>query len=157
MTQTTFPSTAFETYGYDADNNLTSKTDRKGNTIDYVYDALNRLTEKDYPDTTKVEYTYDLVSRLLGVSDPSGTYGFTYDNMDRLTGTTAQYSFLSGTTFTNAYTYDAASNRTGYTAPDGSTNTYGYDTLNRLTSLVNSATVRGVHPLPPRRQGHEGL
>jgi len=60
--------------------------------------------------------------------------------MDRLTGTTAQYSFLSGTTFTNAYTYDAASNRTGYTAPDGSTNTYSYDTLNRLTSLVNSAT-----------------
>jgi YD repeat-containing protein len=41
---------------------------------------------------------------------------------------------LSGTTFTNAYTYDAASNRTRYTALDGSTNTYSYDTLNRLTT-----------------------
>jgi len=59
----------------------------------------------------------------MGVTDPSGTYGFSYDNMGRLTGTTAQYSFLSGTTFTNAYSYDAASNRKGYTAPDGSTNT----------------------------------
>jgi len=76
----------------------------------------------------------------MGVTDPSGTYGFSYDNMGRLTGITVQYSFLSGTTFTNAYSYDAASNRKGYTAPDGSTNTYSYDTLNRLTTLINSAT-----------------
>jgi RHS repeat-associated protein len=140
VTQTTFPSVAYETYAYDADNNLTSKTDRKGNTIDYVYDALNRLASKTYPDTTNVEYTYDLVGKLMGVTDPSGTYGFSYDNMARLAGTTANYSFLSGTTFTNAYSYDAASNRTGYTAPDGSTDTYSYDTLNRVTTLANSAT-----------------
>lgn len=37
-------------------------------------------------------------------------------------------------------TYDAASNRTGFTAPDGSTNTYTYDTLNRLNGLTNSLT-----------------
>jgi RHS repeat-associated protein len=140
VTKTTFPSSLYETYSYDADNNLTSKTDRKSQTIDYVYDALNRLSSKTYPDSTEVEFTYDLVGKLTGVTDPSGTYGFSYDNMDRLTGTTAQYSFLSGTTFTNAYTYDAASNRTGYTAPDSSTNTYSYDTLNRLTSLVSSAS-----------------
>jgi YD repeat-containing protein len=40
-----------ENYQYDADNNLTSKTDRKGQTITYLYDALNRLTSKTYPDT----------------------------------------------------------------------------------------------------------
>ena len=138
VTQTTFPSTYVETYDYDADNNLTSKTDRKGQTILYVYDARNRLTEKTYPDSTTAEYTYDLVGRILGVTDPSGTYGFSYDNMGRLTGTTAEYAFLSSTTFTNAYSYDANSNRTGYTAPDSSTNTYSYDTLNRLTTLANS-------------------
>jgi YD repeat-containing protein len=79
------------------------------------------------------------------VNDPTGTYGFSYDtstplsagNMGRLTGTSTQYSFLTGT-FTNSYSYDAASNRTGYTAPDGSTNTYSYDNLNRLTTLANS-------------------
>src|SRR5690348_1965169 len=32
----------------------------------------------------------------------------------------------------------ADSNRTGFTAPDGSTNTYTYDTLDRLNSLTNS-------------------
>jgi RHS repeat-associated protein len=57
--------------------------------------------------------------------------------MARLTGTSTAYSFLSGT-LTNAYTYDAASNRTGFTAPDSSTDTYSYDTLNRLTTLANS-------------------
>jgi YD repeat-containing protein len=112
--------------------------DRKGQTILYVYDSLNRLTQKTYPDSTTAEYTYDLVGKVLGVTDPSGTYGLSYDNMGRLTGTTAEYAFLSSTTFTNAYTYDADSNRTGYTAPDSSTNTYSYDTLNRLTTLANS-------------------
>jgi RHS repeat-associated protein len=138
VTKTTFPSNYYETYGYDADNNLTSKTDRNGNTIQYVYDALNRLAQKNYPDSTSMEYTYDLVGKILQVNDPTGTYGFAYDNMGRLIGTTTQYSFLTGTNFTNSYTYDADSNRTGYTAPDGSTNTYSYDTLNRLTTLANS-------------------
>src|ERR1700678_163581 len=138
VTQTTFPSSFYESYAYDAIGNLTSKTDRKGQTIQYVYDALNRLTQKNYPDSTSAAYTYDLASRIQQVNDPTGTYAFAYDNMGRLIGTTTNYSFLSGTTFTNAYTYDANSNRTGYTAPDGSTNTYTYDTLNRLTTLRNS-------------------
>ena len=124
MTHTTFPSDLFETYAYDAVGNLTSKTDRKNQTIQYVYDALNRLTQKTYPDATNVEYVYDLVGKVQSVNDPTGTYGFAYDNMGRLVGTSTQYSFLPLSTFTNSYTYDATSNRTGYTAPDGSTNTY---------------------------------
>jgi RHS repeat-associated protein len=138
VTQATFPSGYIESYAYDADNNLTSKTDRKGQTIQYVYDALNRLTQKTYPDSTSVEYVYDLAGKVQSVNDPTGSYTFTYDNMGRLIGTSTQYSFLPNQPLTNSYTYDANSNRTGYTAPDGSTNTYSYDTLNRLTSLSNS-------------------
>jgi RHS repeat-associated protein len=137
VTETTFPSNLFETYAYDAANNLTSKTDRKNQTIQYVYDALNRLTQKSYPNSTSVNYIYDLASKIQQVSDPTGTYGFSYDNMGRLTGTTTQFSFVTGT-YANSYSYDANSNRTGFTAPDGSTNTYTYDTLNRLSTLANS-------------------
>jgi RHS repeat-associated protein len=137
VTQTTFPSNLFETYAYDAANNLTSKTDRKNQTIQYVYDALNRLTEKIYPNSTNVNYIYDLASKITQANDPTGTYGFSYDNMGRLTGTTTQYTFVTGT-YTNSYAYDANSNRTGFTAPDSSTNTYTYDTLNRLSTLANS-------------------
>jgi RHS repeat-associated protein len=143
VTQTAFPSGLNENYVYDAANNLTSKTDRKGQQIQYVYDALNRLTHKGYPDATGVDYVYDLVGKIKQVTDPTGTYGFAYDNMGRLIGTTTQYSFLTGTpapTFSNSYAYDAASNRTSFTAPDGSTNTYAYDTLNRLSTLTNSLT-----------------
>jgi RHS repeat-associated protein len=133
ITQTTFPSNLSETYGYDAVGNLQSKTDRNSRTISYTYDALNRLLSK----STGVQYTYDLAGRSTQVSDATGNYGFTYDNMDRLIGTTTQYTFVPGA-YSNSYTYDAGSNRTSLTAPDGSITTYGYDTLNRLNGLANS-------------------
>jgi RHS repeat-associated protein len=136
VTQTNFPSSYSEYYGYDANNNLTSKTDRKSNTIDYSYDELNRLTQKTYPDTTTVAYTYDLVGKTTQVVDPTGTYSFSYDNMGRLTGTTTAYSFLTGRNFTTSYTYDAASNRAGFTDPESGSTSYSYDTLNRLTTLA---------------------
>lgn len=55
--------------------------------------------------------------------------------MGRLIGTTTEYSFLPGTNFSNSYGYDAASNRTSFTAPDGSTNTYQYDHGNYVSYL----------------------
>ena len=136
VTNTNFPSSISETYAYDANNNLTSKTDRKSQTITYLYDAMNRLTSKTYPDSTAVDYVYDLVGKITQVNDPTGTYAFAYDNIGRLIGTTTSYNFLTGRNFTNAYTYDAASNRTGFTDPESGSTTYSYDTLNRLTSLA---------------------
>ena len=120
VTQTTFPSTLVETYGYDQLYNLTSKTDRKNQTTQYVYDSLYRMTSKTYPDSTAANYVYDLVGKIQQVTDPTGTYGFAYDNMGRLIGTSTQYSFLPGHNFQNGYGYDATSNRTSLTAPDGS-------------------------------------
>jgi len=99
-----------------------------------------RLRPFLYPDQTAASYVYDLVGKIQQVSDPTGTYGFAYDNMGRLIGTTTQYTFLPGHNFQNGYTYDAASNRASLTAPDGSTNSYQYDTLNRLATLTNSLT-----------------
>ena len=136
--QSTFPSGLAEYYTYDLIGNVLNKKDRKGQTIQYVYDALNRLTSKQYPDGTSAEYTYDLVGRVLSVNDPTGSYGLAYDNMGRLLGTTTQYSFLPGKTLTSSYSYDASSNRTSFTGPDGGTNAYSYDNLNRLTGLANS-------------------
>jgi RHS repeat-associated protein len=143
VSQTTFPSGSVETYGYDNVGNLTSKTDRKNQLITYTYDQLNRLTQKSYPDITAVNYTYDNDSRLTQVTDPTGTYQFTFDNMGRLTGTSTQYAFLTSRTFTTAYSYDAASNRTGFTDPESGNSTYAYDTLNRLQTLTPPAAISG--------------
>jgi len=115
---------------------LTGKTDRKNQAITYTYDQLNRLTKKTYPDSTTVNYTYDNDSRLTQVSDPTGTYQFTFDNMGRLTSTTTSYAFLTGRNFTSSYGYDAASNRTSFTDPENGSTTYVYDTLNRLQTLT---------------------
>ncbi len=42
---------------------------------------------------------------------------FPYDNMGRVIGTSTQYAWLPSLNFQNAYSYDAASNRTSLTAP----------------------------------------
>jgi YD repeat-containing protein len=139
VTQTNFPSTLSENYAYDSDNNLTSKTDRKSQTITYVYDALNRLSKKQYPNSTEVDYVYDLVGKIQQVNDPTGTYAFAYDNMGRLIGTTTSYSFLTSRNFANAYTYDAASNRTGFTDPESGSTTYSDDT--RTAILIHDGLI----------------
>jgi YD repeat-containing protein len=71
-----FPSSLSENCQYNADNNLTSKTDRMSQTVTYLNGALNRLTSKIYPDSTAVEYVYDLVGKIQHVNDPTGTYAF---------------------------------------------------------------------------------
>src|SRR3989441_11916614 len=81
----------------------------------------------------------DLWGKIQQVNDPTGTYAFAYDNMGRLIGTTTSYAFLTGRTFTASYSYDAASNRTGFTDPEGGASTYAYDTVNRLTTLTPPA------------------
>ena len=86
-----------------------------------------------------MNYTYDAASRLTRVTDPTGTYQFTYDNMGRLTQTSTVYSFISGKTFTVGYAWDAASNLNSMTDPQGKATTYTYDTLNRLATLKNTA------------------
>ena len=117
-------------------NNLLSKTDRKGQTINYGYDALYRLTNKSYTNYS-AGYSYDPLNRLTQVTDPTGTYSFTYDNLGRLVGTGTQYSFLSSA-LNNSYSYDAASNRTSLTDAANYQSSYSYDSLNRLTGLTNT-------------------
>jgi RHS repeat-associated protein len=136
VTGVTFPSTLTESYNYDAVGNLLSKTDRKGQTIQYAYDDLDRLVTKMYPDATSVTYTYDADSRLTQALDTTGTYAFSYDHVGRLVGTTTNYSFLSRT-LTETNSYDAASNRTSFTDPEGGVTNHTYDMLNRLTSLTD--------------------
>jgi RHS repeat-associated protein len=59
--------------------------------------------------------------------------------MGRLVGSTTKYTFLSTTTYSNAYTYDANSNRASMTDPQNGVTSYVYDTLNRLSTLTPPA------------------
>ena len=94
-------------------------------------------------------YTYDLVSKITQVVDPTGTYSFSYDNMGRLTGTTTAYAFLTGRNFTTSYTYNAASNRAGFTDPESGSTSYSYDTLNRRVAHPSLAVLSACRRRQP--------
>ncbi len=90
-----------------------------------------------------MNYTYDNDSRLIQVTDPTGTYQFTFDNMGRLTQATTQYTFLTERNFTASYSYDAASNRTGFTDPENGSTSYVYDRGSiRLSAVATHARSR---------------
>jgi RHS repeat-associated protein len=127
------------TWIYDAVGNLQSRKDAKLRTTSFGYDAANHLTSVTAPDTTIVtSYEYDDVGNLIKRIDPKThitQYGYNAGN--RLT------SVVSPTQQQWTYDYDAAGNLTKMidaagnatpTAGDGTT-IYGYDVLNRLTSI----------------------
>jgi hypothetical protein len=82
----------------------------------------------------------------LTVSDPSSSINFTYDNLGRTTALTQSIAGLTpSVTFNQAF--DAMSNRTELRASIGSTadfrNSYTYDTLQRLTGIVQQSQTGG--------------
>jgi hypothetical protein len=82
---------------------------------------------------------------------PSSTVGFMRDNLGRATTLTQSVSGLTPTvTFNQAF--DASSNRTELKATIGSTldfkNTYQYDTLQRLTEIVQQGQSDGNSVTP---------
>jgi YD repeat-containing protein len=117
--KTTFPSGFTESYGWwgGDEHLLNSKTDRNGKAITYTYDFERRISYRKYPDGTNARFDYDAPGRLIKVTDPTGTYQFSYDGMSHLTQTTTNYTFLPSRTFTVKYGYDPASNRVTTTDP----------------------------------------
>ena len=87
------------------------------------------------------------------MSDPTGTYQFTSDNMGRLTNTTTSYAFLTERNFATSYDYDAVSNRTGFTNPESGMTSYVYDTLNRLQTLTPPMCCWSMRSRPRAKRG----
>ena len=137
LSKITFPSGYTESYIYrEYWQSPTDKTDRNGQTTHYIYDYQDRLAYTTFPDGTWRQQTYDVAGRLSSVVDSSGTYGFLYDNMNRLTEADTTYAFVSLGKKSVKYGYDAGSNRKTMTDPQSLVTTYGYDTLNRLGTLA---------------------
>jgi RHS repeat-associated protein len=150
------------TYNYDNDNRLTTVA-RGSQTFGYGYDANSNLTSETYPDSTAITYSYTDDEQLASVASGGNTTSYSYDPAGNLLTTTLP----SGNGYTQTRTYDKAGRLTDLsnanssatlsafaysldpvgkptevdqTGATSSTTTYGYDTLNRLTS----ATVGGA-------------
>jgi RHS repeat-associated protein len=133
LTTRTLPdATHTETRTYDLNGNLATVQHFNGITTTYTYDQLNRLTKRATPGETTVSFTYTYTGKRQTMTDASGTTNYLYDSMDRLSSKATPEGTLS-------YTYDAAGNLESMSSnhTHGVSATYGYDDLNRLTSVVD--------------------
>lgn len=125
-------------YRYDANGNLTSKTDARGVVTSYVYDALNRVTQRSYSTpngtpgvgvlanyqaTPNVSYFYDDVNvpfskgRLTKVtSSISETRYNAFDNLGRVLSSS---QVTDGQTYNFTYTYNLSGALIEQTYPSG--------------------------------------
>lgn len=126
-----------EQFAYNARGQRTSATQISptGDTriTTWNYDARGRLTLETQADGSTLAYTYDLNgNKTTLVVTPAGgsalTTSYTYDALNRLASVTSAEGITT-------YGYDAVGNRTSISYPNGSSQVYHYDQLNRLTLL----------------------
>jgi RHS repeat-associated protein len=118
-----------ETYNTAADARSRTVIDARG-TTSYAYDEQGRMLSKTEPDGKQISYTYDTATgKIASVMTPSGTTQYRYNGLDQLT------KVISVEGETN-YTYNAISNLKTKTLPNGIVESYEYDGLNRVKSII---------------------
>ncbi|MGW4795593.1 RHS repeat domain-containing protein [Nonomuraea sp. NPDC004297] len=127
------------TYGWDKDNNLTTKTTAGttgAGTSTYDYDHAGRLTSWTAPGGAVTAYEWDAAGNRI----KAGNATFTYDERNRLTtGDGTDYTYTPRGTLatstkagsTTSYTFDAFDRLIA----DGDS-LYSYDALDRMTSRI---------------------
>lgn len=148
LTSATDPLGHATSWSYDAAGNPSSRTDANGHTTSWDYNAADDLTAVTAPGGAVTSYAYDAAGNLNGRTDADNhATTYVYDAANELT------SLITAASQKWTYTYDANGNVTkmvdanGNTqgAPAGSgTTTYGYDALDRLTSIAYSDTTPAV-------------
>jgi RHS repeat-associated protein len=134
--------------GYDANGNLTAKTDARGITISYGYDALNRVTNKSASDgSINYSYAYDGTDRP-GVANPIGRLTqssnnnasaashYDYDAMGRVIDNYVCSPSNCSYTLGAAAAYDLAGNMVASRIATGMTAGMSYDAAGRLTNVT---------------------
>jgi RHS repeat-associated protein len=138
----TDPLSRQESFAFDLNGQLTTRTDRKGQVTSHTYDALGRRTFTGFDTTgtpptyaSTVATTYDAGDRATEIIDSSaGTITRTYDLSDRLT----QEETPEGTI---DYTYDDVGRRITMTVSGQTAVSYDYDNANRLTGVTQGTAV----------------
>ena len=144
-------------YQYDANSNLTAKTDARGAASTYVYDALNRNTTVDYSDTTSINP--DVKRFYDGATKGIGRFWYSYTGGDYSTGSNVEHTsidsydelgrplvqrqlFKLNGTWSSPYqtsrSYNLAGAVTMQAYPSTHSVTYSYDFAGRLDSFTGN-------------------
>lgn len=142
LTSVTAPDTSVTSYTYDPMGNILSRTDANNHTADYGYDDANRLVSVSHPTNKVWTYNYDPNGNLKEVIDASGNAtatagdGKTTFNIDEVNRIEAiNYSDATPDVVLD---HDANGNLVSMNDGDG-TETYVYDSLDRLTSVARGS------------------
>ena len=152
VTSLTTPDNAVVNTSYSS--NRVTVTDQAGKARQSVSDALGRVIEV-YEDPSGVNYqttyTYDVVDNLIKITQGSQQRFFMYDSLNRLirvrTPEQATNNNLDLTDpltqnsqWSSGFAYDSNDNLIQKTDARGVVSTYGYDALNRSTTINYSDT-----------------
>jgi RHS repeat-associated protein len=134
--QTPPPQNTTRSYVYDAQGNLTQRTDPRSKLTTHSYDSLNRLRQITQPipvtgsATPLISIGVDGKDQVTSVKDPRNlTTSYTVTGLG---DTTSQVSPDTGTT---AMSFDPTGNRKTRLDARSKNVLYSYDALNRLTAL----------------------
>ncbi|NOT63483.1 MAG: RHS repeat-associated core domain-containing protein [Acidobacteria bacterium] len=142
-------------YVYDANGNLTAKTDARNITLTYVYDLLNRNTTVDYSNTTlnpdvrrfydsttitngKGRFSHDYYGDTTGAQNAEHKAVGGYDALGRPLNIRQQFKTAStwSNAFTTAQTYDLSGNVRTVTYPSSRVVNYAYNMAGQLTDFT---------------------
>ncbi len=134
-----------ETYNYNANGTLSTKTDRNGKTTIYEYDIHGRLITQKI-EGSEIAYTYDGKGNQLIIADETGETTRIYDEAGRVTAKsvpeigamTFQYDIIVSRQTVPELTAD-------YTIPVGSTAEKSKDPKGNETTKVTDATGRLIY------------
>jgi RHS repeat-associated protein len=142
---------------HDYNANVTTITDQAGKKRRSVADALGRLVRLDEPNASNIlgavdnpaqptSYRYDAVGNLRMVTQGSQKRYFLYDSLSRLIrvrnpelDVNANLNLSSDSLTDNnsqwslSYSYDSSGNLSAKTDARGTTSSYSYDVMNRIT------------------------
>ncbi|MCP4871400.1 MAG: RHS repeat protein [Proteobacteria bacterium] len=120
-----------ESYTYDGEGRLLTKTLGDGSVWGYDYDGNGRLNVVTDPAGESMSYSYDAVGNKLSQTDALGrSTSWTYDSMSRRTSKTTAEGYET------TWTYDLGGRITSMTMPNGGTTSYTYDDRDRTTSTL---------------------
>jgi RHS repeat-associated protein len=152
----TYPDGGGESFGYTQNvSGYTSHTNQNGNVTVCAYDALGRKTCEVFVGVSTNQFGFDGVGDLLTLTDGRNQVTtWNYDEYGRVTNkvdaggiVSFVYQYDPTGQLTNrwtpakgntAYTYDQVGNRTNINYGGGTSISFAFDHLNRLTNMVDA-------------------
>ncbi len=123
----------YASISYTLSDNVDTIAYGNGVVTSYTYDSRDRLTNilatKDSTTLLSLTYTYDKTGSVTSINNGTHTETYGYDLLDRLNYTSGPWGAVS-------YVYDPVGNRVSKAVQGGSTTSYGYDEVNRITSAT---------------------